>query len=94
MTETKATHTPELWEASEIAPQRINANGLEIASLSCARREWRSNRDFILRAVNSHADLLKACKMVWSRQAAHVPLTFDELCELRALIARAEGGAQ
>lgn len=82
MSETK--HTPLPWNAPPSHPFLVRSANMELV-LDC-RREGKdcytagdvANAELIVRAVNSHHDLLEACRAALPYLRNHVAMTLDE----------------
>lgn len=96
--EMKKKHTPIPWHHDPEVPRYVYANrdkGPCIAAMQYvndSEEEAQANAAFIVTAVNSHEELLRACKaaldMLTNDRAIGVPLQ----AWLEAAIAKAEGG--
>jgi ribosome-associated translation inhibitor RaiA len=97
---TTATHTRyylQVGAASHERPHNRNLFTKGEYGASFVAEITRDHADFILKAVNSHDELLAACKaaadyieMLERHQAKGISTTRDELADLRAAIQKAE----
>lgn len=86
----KQSHTPTPWKGLGNAIIADNKHETLIAEVFDENEAWKANKDYILRAVNSHEELLEACKIALEyREQTHWG---DDECRniLIAAISRAE----
>lgn len=56
------THTPTPFKQGYNDNQVIWADYKRVATLECSNKDWKANAKFIVKACNSHYELLEACK--------------------------------
>lgn len=87
-----ANHTPTPWKQSEIDPAHIiDAEGFTITWVESASGMDETNAKFIVRAVNSHKELLDAAKRTLLCLEDQVEGQHTTKDALRRAIAKAEG---
>lgn len=96
-------HTPTPWKKSENNWGKVNIHNFPngggtnlIADLIGNAKEMDSNADFIVRAVNSHDELVEACKevLLWAKTPGNHggnPYCMEFVKKAEKALAKAEG---
>jgi hypothetical protein len=87
------THTPIPWYATgkHVQSAAINEDNYVCEAEGNSEEQANANAELIVRAVNSHADLLAALKELLADKYLADPINADRMAKTRAAIAKAEG---